>query len=146
MGIAMTDRELGPGERAALARQRRLRRTNSAMVAAAIAVVVCLPAVLGFIDGLTGAQRQLPNWVRPTIAGTVILIAVVGGWIQWRRHDEVVQRRAINACAVMGVMFLFGSPLFGVLRSFGVMAKPDLLWAVAIIGGIAAYLYQRRGG
>lgn len=150
MATAMTDRsplrELGPGERAALAQERRRRRTSIAIVAAAVGALVLLPFAVGLFDGFSGAVKHEPEWVRPASAGLIVLAAVIGGWVQWRQHDEVIRRRAINAYAAMGMVTLFGFPLIGVLAPFGVTLKPDLLWMLAIIGGIATYLYQRRGG
>jgi len=148
--MAMTDtvppRELGPGERAALAQEQRRRRTSTMIVAAAIAALVLLPAAVGLFDGFRGAARHEPEWVRPASAGLIVLAAIVGGWVQWRQHDEVIRRRAINAYAAMGIVTLFGFPLIGVLARFGITLKPDLLWLLAIVGGLATYLYQRRGG
>lgn len=142
MGMAMTDRELGPGERTALARERRLRNGRTVIVAAILAVVVLLPAAHGLIDGLSGAPHHAPAWMRSAGASAVIAAVIVGGLMQWREHDEVIRRRAINAFAVTGVIGLVGYPLFGVLGLFGAVAQPDTLWAVAVVGGAAAYLYQ----
>lgn len=139
-------RELGPGERAALARQRAQRRTVIAMVGVAVAVLVLLPFALGFTDGFAGAPKREPDWLRPASAGLIILTAVIGGWVQWRQHDEVIRRRAVNAYAAIGLIALFGHPLIGVLAPFGITLKPDLVWALAVVGGTATYLYQRRGG
>lgn len=150
MATAMTEprarRELGPGERAALAQEQSRRRTVIAMVGIAIAALVLLPAALGFADGLAGAPKRAPDWLRPVSAGLIILTAVIGGWVQWRQHDEVIRHRAINAYAVIGLIALFGFPLIGVLVPFGITLKPDLVWALAVVGGLATYLYQRRGG
>ncbi len=150
MAIAMTDRlpthEMGPGERAALARERRLRRTNAAMVVAVVAAVMLLPFAVGLSDGIRGAAKHEPEWVRPASAGLIILVAIVFGWVQWLQHDEVIRRRAINAYAAMGIVSLFGFPLIGVLLPFGIVLKPDLIWALAMLGGLATYIAQRRGG
>lgn len=150
MATAMTEpgirRELGPGERAALARQRAQRRTVTVMVGVAVVALVVLPAALGFADGITGAPRRVPGWLRPVSAGLIILTAIIGGWVQWRSHDEVVRRRAINSYAAIGLIALFGYPLFGVLAPFGITLQPDLVWALAVVGGTVTHLYQRRGG
>lgn len=143
---AMTDREPGPGERAMLARQLKQRRVNSVIVAAVVAVILLLPFALGFADGVSGAPQHPPAWLPSVSAGLVVLIAIVGGLIQWRQHDEVIRRRAINAYATIGLISLFGHPLIGALAPLGITIKPDLVWAVAIVGGIATYLYQRFGG
>lgn len=140
------DRAIGPGERAMLARQRQSRRTSIAVVGVAIAAAVLLPFALGLFDGLTGAPKREPEWARAASISLIILTAIVGGWVQWRQHDEVLRRRAINAYAAIGAINLLGFPLIGALAPLGIVIKPDLLWAMAILGGIATYLYQRRGG
>lgn len=146
MEMVMARRELGPGERAALAREKRLRRTNIAIASAAVAGVLLLPFAAGLFDGLRGVASHQPQWVRPASAGLIIAVAIIGGFFQWQLQDEVMRRRAINAYAAIGIIALFGFPLIGVLSPLGIVLKPDLVWALAIIGGLATYFWGRRGG
>ncbi|WP_436434667.1 hypothetical protein, partial [Enterococcus faecium] len=88
--------EPGIGEAAERERLRQVRRIRDFLIIGLVIAVAGLPFTAGLFNGLTGGPAAEPRWVHAAPAALSTLIAAVGGWLGWRRADELKRRRAIN--------------------------------------------------
>ena len=127
------------GEQRLAARRRRKGMIRGAMIAAALAFAVFAPKLVP--AGAGAAQAKL--------IVSLLYIAVVlagAGWL-WLHSDEVERQRARNVFAAMGfasfvltLVVMLAAPVFH-------LSNPTMIvWTIALIAGVVAYLVQRVRG
>ena len=136
MVTAMTEREMGPGERATLARQRFQR--NYLLAAAAFGGViggvlaVGAPGPRHAFVALAQGQLKLDPWFAIAIA-VALLIGLAGMPIySFRTIDEVKVRRNLWSMTAGWFVMVAGYPAWAVLAAGGLLPQPS---AVALFLG-----------
>lgn len=145
---AMTDREPGPGERAARARERYQR--NFLIMAAAFggviggALAIATPGKGGFRELAAGQLTMNP--VAAVMIATALVIGLVGFPLYgFRKIDEVKVMRNLWSMAAAWFVVIGGYPAWVVLAAGGLLPQPSAL--ALFIGAYAAtmlaYVVQR---
>lgn len=133
------------GESREAARTTRRKRRRMLLVAVAIMLVVGLPFLEGFIDGLFDLPRTPTHKPLAQIAAFVILI--VGGivtWRNWRETDEMQRRLAIETWAVIGLANFILHPVLAIIGAQMHQTDfEDSSWGIAILIGLAFYFIRR---
>ena len=133
------------GESREAARTARRKRRRMVLVAVAVLLVVGLPFLEGFVDGLFHLPRA--SAPRPLAQITAVVILIVGGivtWRNWRETDEMQRRLAIETWAVIG---LANFVLHPVLTIIGTQTHQtdfeDNSWWASVAIGMAFYVIRR---
>lgn len=133
------------GESREAARAARRTRRRILLVAAAIMLVVGLPFLEGFVDGLFDLPRTPTQKPLAQIAAVIILI--VGGivtWRNWHETDEMQRRLAIETWAVIGMANFVLYPLLTIIGAQTDQADfEDYSWGVSVTIGMAFYIVRR---
>ncbi|MGE7207141.1 hypothetical protein ACQKJZ_15880 [Sphingomonas sp. NPDC019816] len=141
--VSEGDARWGESREAARAARRKQRRI--VLVAVAVALMVGLPFLEGFIDGLFHLPRA--SAPRPLAQITAVVILIVGGivtWRNWRETDEMQRRLAIETWAVIGLASFILHPMMAIIGAQ--MHQADFensSWGIAILIGLASYFIRR---
>ena len=143
-GTTMKRSEIGPGEAAARARQRRLLLNFGAI------------AAVGFVVGLTAAfveNKDLPIWAGGTMPGWFAVLAAVltvgavgiGSWLYHRNMDELERLDNYWAGTLGANALLGGYPVWLILWKGGLAPQPDALTLYLAVFAVVtvAYLWRK---
>jgi undecaprenyl pyrophosphate phosphatase UppP len=145
MTSIMVSEAAGWGESREAARTTRRKRWRMLLVAVAILLVVGLPFLEGFIDGLFHLPRV--SAPRPLAQITAAVILILGGivtWRNWRETDEMQRRLAIETWAAIGLANFVLHPVLTIIGAQMHQADfEDSSWGIAILIGLAFYFVRR---
>lgn len=145
MTSIMVSEPFGWGEARAAKRAVRKRRRQIALTIVVMVLLVGLPFISGFIDGLFDVHFGPPPRQLAQIAAVVILIvAGIVTWRNWREADEMQRRLAIETWALIG---LTNFVLHPVLTIIGAQTHrtdfEDNSWWASVAIGMAFYIIRR---
>lgn len=125
------------GERRERDRKQRRRVFAGVMLAVAIGFTTLLP---------DSASAQ----TKAVVMAGVMLVVLVGAWLNWRERDEVERRAATNCYATMGFAMLIGMPLgrvavegLQITDARAILSILSGVWLVSAIAGLGVYVVQR---
>ncbi len=144
----VSDREAGWGEARAGAKSARKARRRIVLAASAAVLVGGIDFLRGFYDGLSGAPRgasaPLPqNWADAVMV-TVLVVAGLVTWRNWRETDEMQRLLAIQTWAVIGLSGFLLNPLIEIASRWMPMQQPaQAAWLASAAAGMVFYAYRR---
>lgn len=141
MGAAMEQPEMSDGERAFIAKRRRVRLIWSALIG--------IGFVLGIATGIDSARIGTGGEISPgmAIAAVVVLFAGVlgGSWFYFREIDELDLRDNLVACTIGLYFYALVYPSWYALSRGGLVPKtdPELIFVATLIVVTLAYFWKR---
>ena len=145
MNIMVSEDGARWGESREAARAARRKRRRIALVVVVTLLVVGLPFIARFIDGLLDRPFAPPP--RLLAQGSAVVILIVGGivsWRNWRETDEMQRRLAIETWAVIGLANFVLHPLLTLIGTHTHHADlEDNSWWASVAIGMASYFIRR---
>jgi len=140
----MKPAEIGPGEAAARARQRRT-LINFGTLAAIGAVVGWAAAFVENKDAPLSAGGTMPGWFAILAAVVTVGAVVIGSWRCDRTMDELERLDNYFAGTLGANVFLGVYPVWLILWKGGLMPEPDamILYGAVFVTFAAAYLWRK---
>ena len=144
MGTTMKPADIGSGEAAARARQRRMLINFGAI------------AAVGFVVGLTAAfveNKDAPIWSGGTLPPWFAVLAAVltigaVGFGSWRYHNNMDELQRLDnywAATVGANVLLGGYPVWLILWKGGIVPEPNamILYLIVWVSTVLAYAWRK---